>query len=111
MSRISKAVRLAKEYLKDPRRFSLLTDYHNYMNDDHEHICFPYRLLAEDDFKKVCPYRHTREFEKPERSECCDWCKYFGIVEMFTDKGKKNIKFDMHRSIVDIFEERKRDGN
>lgn len=107
MSRLAEAVRLAKEYLKDPRKFSLQTDYYSYLEGCHEHICFPYRLLAEDDFKNVCPYHHARDFDKPEHSDYCDYCSYYGIIEMFMDKGKKNIMFDMHKSIVDIFEERK----
>lgn len=111
MKKYIEAIRLAKEYIKNPHKFSLLTDYYSYLNGCHEHICFPYRLLAEDDFKNVCPYHHTREFEGPERSDCCDYCSYYGIIEMFMDKGKKNIMFDMHKSIVDIFEERKRNGD
>lgn len=107
MNRFVEAVRLAKEYINNPRKFGLMKDYYSYMEGCHEHICLPYRLLSDDDFKKVCPYHHTREFKKPEQSDLCEWCKYFCIVDFFRDKGKKNIMFNMHESIVDIFEEHK----
>lgn len=112
MSKTSKlvgAVNIAKDYMKNPSKYDLQLGYYSYLEGCHEHICFPYRLLAEDDFKKVCPYHHTREFDEPERSDYCEWCRYFGIIEMFMNKGKKNIMFDMHKSIVDIFEEQQRD--
>lgn len=105
MKKYVDALKLAKEYVKDPRKFSLQTDYHSYINGYHEDICFPYRLLAEDEFKSVCPYHHTKEFDKPERSNCCYWCRYFGTIKIAMNKGKKRITFDAHKSIVDIFEE------
>ena len=42
MSKYVNALKLAINYIKDPY---ILLDNHSYSEEDHEHICFPYRLM------------------------------------------------------------------
>lgn len=100
------ALKLAKEYVKNP--YYLLDDM-NYSEGAHWHICFAHRLLGSG-FKNVCPHYYTTVLDcGPERSDCCDRCQYFGIINFCADEsGEKSIKFYMDKAIVETFEDAKK---
>jgi hypothetical protein len=101
LSKYINAIKLAKNYIKRPY---VLLDKQSFTNEDHAHICFPYRIMG-DGFKDVCPYYNTKEFDKPEWSDCCDYCKYFGVVDFdMDDNNKKCVSFVMSNKIVETFE-------
>ena len=96
------ALKVALEYLKSPYTLIDGTEYSEYA---HDHICFARRLIGSN-FKYVCPHYNTGELDELEWSDCCDLCKYFGIINFYKDENdKKNINFVMHKSIVDTFED------
>ena len=102
MSKYKNALQLVKDYIKTP--YPLLNNY-KYSVYSHEHICFPFRLLGSD-FKYVCPHYCSEYFDCPEHSDCCDTCKYLGIIDFNMDeKNKKNISFVMDKSIVEVFKD------
>lgn len=101
MSKYTRAFKVARSYLNNQY---ILLDNHGYGFFDHEHICFPLRLLGKD-FELVCPHYRSKYFDEPEHSDCCDECKYLGIINFDTDKNnKKNISFVMDESIAKHFE-------
>lgn len=52
--------------------------------EPHYHICYAARLLGSD-LPKVCPHCTNDGFE-PEHENVCDFCKYFGIIDI-TEHG------------------------
>ena len=101
MWKIKNAIKVAKNYMKCPYH---LLDGGDFSEGCHDHICFPYRLMN-GGFKKVCRHYMEQDFE-PEHSDCCDSCKYFGIVDFYTDEdGKENVMFYMNKPVVNIFVE------
>lgn len=100
LSKYINAIKLAKNYIKRPY---ILLDNQSYTDEDHAHACFPYRVMGEG-FKDVCPYYNTKEFDEPAWSDCCDYCKYFGIVDFdMDDNNKKCVSFLMSNKIVKPF--------
>lgn len=96
------ALKVALEYIKNPY---YLLDNMRYSEGSHWHICFAHRLMGSG-FKDVCPNYNTGELDRPERSDCCDNCPYFGIIDFCADEsGERSIKFAMHKEIVDTFED------
>ena len=101
MWKLRGALRVALDYIKYP-----YTRMNNdiYSDDAHEHICFARRLMGSA-FKDVCPHYNGGKIE-PEWSDCCDWCKYMGVIDFCKDEnGKNSIKFAMHKPIVQILED------
>ena len=97
--KIKKAIKVAKNYIKHPYHF---LDGGDFSEGCHDHVCFPYRLMY-DDFRKVCPHYMNKDIE-PEHSDCCDNCKYFGIVDYYTDEdGKENVMFCMNKDAATVF--------
>lgn len=105
--RLRNALKIAVDYIKNP--YCLLTPT-IYSEHAHNHICFARRLMGSR-FTDVCPYHNAIGFCGPERSDCCDWCKYFGVIDFCKDENNNNsIKLYMNKSIVGTFEE-KQHGN
>lgn len=101
MNRYVKALKVAIDCIKHPRKYNMLTDRRSYLIGDHEHICYPYRLLSSKDFQNCCPCYFTEDFCKPESSDCCDKCQYCGFVDFLADEsGERSIQFGMNESIV-----------
>ena len=97
LKRCIKAAELAKDYIKNPCKYRLLNSSRSYSEGDHEHICYPYRLLSDKDFERVCPCHP----EEPEYSDCCDECKYMGFIDFMTNQNdQKEIQFRIDESIV-----------
>lgn len=102
--RLRKAFEVALDYLKTPYCFLTPT---NYSEHAHDHICFALRLMGSS-YKDVCPYHNCSDFDRPELSDCCDTCPYFGIIDFRADEaGERSIYFWMHKPIVETFEEYK----
>ena len=96
------ALKLALDYIKNPYH---LLEPTIYSEDAHEHICFARRLMGRK-FKQVCPWYYTGELWEPEHSDCCDACPYCGIIDFCWDEsGERSIKFIIHKSIVNTFED------
>lgn len=103
MWKLRGALRVALDYIKYP--YTRLDDNEIYSDDAHDHICFARRLMGSA-FKDVCPHYNTGELDRPELSDCCDNCPYFGIIDFCADEsGERSIKFAMHKEIVDTFED------
>lgn len=103
MWKYKNALKIALDYIKSP--YCLLEPM-IYSKDAHDHICFARRLMGSN-FKDVCPYPCIVDFCGPERSDFCDNCKYFGVIDFRKDEyDKKHIKLYMNKSLVDTFEDR-----
>lgn len=103
MWKLRGALRVALDYIKYP--YTRLDNNEIYSDDAHDHICFARRLMGSA-FRDVCPHYNTGELEKPEWSDCCDWCKYMGVIDFYKDKdGCNSIRFAMHRPVVEILED------
>ena len=72
--------------IKRHTRFPLTNINHEWCEggDPHYHICYAARLLGSD-LPKVCPHCTKLGFE-PEHEDVCDFCKYFGIMDI-TESG------------------------
>lgn len=104
-SRCSNFINLIKSHIKFPRKYRLFHEHHKYSRGEHEHICYPFRMLSDRDFQILCPHCLEHEFE-PECSDLCDECKYFGFVDFDKDEiGKRNIQFGMSKTIVHTWDD------
>lgn len=104
MNKYIRALKIAIDCIKNPLKYHLLTDRRNYSVGDHEHICYPYRLLSNKDFKDCCPCSFAKDFNTPEHFDYCDKCPYFGFIDFLSDEsGARSIKFGMDVGIVDIW--------
>ena len=91
--KVKAALRIAIQRFRNPLIFVHSSGWNN---DDHQHICFAAHILAEDDFKEICPVAKNKN-ACIEYEDECDFCPYLGIIDFDTDKttGKKLVRFNI----------------
>ena len=98
--KLRNAFKVAINYIKTPYHILEPTVY---SEDAHNHICFAHRFLGSN-YRDVCP-RCDEVDDMPGWADCCDWCKYNGVINYCKDENDKNsIRFYMDKLIVDTYE-------